>query len=116
MSIANPNDLISVGLHKSAQPTALGDKEKALRLANEEAASLSAKARSEGNLVAKNQSVVIQSMLNKAHNCLASHDYSCAITNAENVLNFEPSNSSAQDIENSAVDMQSEAISNIRID
>ena len=95
---------------------ALGDKEKVLHLANEEAAHQNAKDRATEKHIAKDQSAAIQTMLNKARNCLASHDYSCAITNAENVLNFEPSNSSAQDIENSAVDMQSEAISNIRID
>lgn len=94
----------------------LSDKEKALQLANEEAAHQNAKDRATEEHLAKDQIAAIQNMLNKARNCLASHDYSCAITNTENVLNFEPNNSSAQDIKNSAVSMQSDAISNIRID
>ena len=113
---AIPNNGAEVKTGLSQLERALGDKDKALRLANEETARLNSKARATEERMAKDQSIAIQTMLNKARNCLASRDYSCAITNAENILNLDSSNASAQDVKNSAQNMQSEAISNIRIE
>jgi len=65
--------------------------------------------------VIEDQRAAIQRMLNNARTCLSRLNYSCVITNAENVLSFEPGNKSAQDFKRTAEDAQNKATENIRI-
>lgn len=117
---------------------ALIEKEEAIRIANEEAAAeaeadaaeeqaqaalqleLDAKQQALENAsreqVFRDQKAAIQRMLNNAQTCLSRLNYSCVITNADNVLSFEPSNKTAQGLKRTAEDAQIKATQNIRID
>jgi hypothetical protein len=55
-------------------------------------------------------------MLGNARACLDRRNYSCAITNAENVLSLDPTNKLARELKRSAQDLQDKATSNIKIE
>jgi len=118
---------------------ALIEKEDAIRIANEEAAAKGAEAvaaeeqaqaalqlerdakqqaleNASREQVVRDQKAAIQRMLNNARTCLSRLNYSCVITNADNVLSFEPGNKSAQDLKRTAEAAQNKATENIRID
>lgn len=113
------------------------EKEDAIRIANEEAAVKEAETsaadeqttlqlerdavqqtpqNASREQVIKDQNNAIQRMLTNARACLTRLNYSCVITNADNVLSFEPGNTLAQDFKRTAEDAQNKATENIRID
>ncbi len=113
----------------------LREKEETIRLANEEAARKEAeaqaadeRARLEREAVAgrereaalqrqrEGEQRALQQMLGNARTCLDRRNFSCAITNADNVLSLDPGNKPARDLKRLAEDMQNKATSNIRIE
>jgi tetratricopeptide (TPR) repeat protein len=57
----------------------------------------------------------VRGMLVEGQTCLANQNYTCAITNASNVLRLSPDNSSAYLLKSRAESAQSEALKNIEI-
>lgn len=113
----------------------LREKEETIRLANEEAARKEAEAQAADERARLEREAVVgrereaavqrqreseqralQQMIGNARTCLDKRNYSCAITNADNVLSLDPGNKSARDLKRLAEDMQNKATANIRIE
>jgi membrane protein involved in colicin uptake len=113
----------------------LREKEAAIRLANEETARKEAEAQAAAERARLEHEAVLgrereaalqrqreggqralQQMLGNARTCLDRRNFSCAITNADNVLSLDPGNKSARDLKRLAEDMQNKATANIRIE